>query len=53
VDNGYSTMVFPGVNEAIRYGTEADTQAELTDLTARFVAAAKALDVAREALGGR
>ena len=53
VDNGYSTMVFPGVNEAIRYGTEADVLSELTDLTARFTAAAKALDTARAALTAR
>ncbi|WP_396222070.1 M20/M25/M40 family metallo-hydrolase [Gemmatimonas sp.] len=50
VDNGYSSMVFPGVNEAIRYGTEAETQAEVADLVARFEAAAKALDTARAAL---
>jgi N-acetylated-alpha-linked acidic dipeptidase len=50
VDNGYSSMVFPGVNEAIRYGTEAETNEELSDLIARFVAAAKALDTARAAL---
>ncbi len=53
VDNGYSTMVFPGVNEAIRYGTEADVKAELTDLVARFDAASAALDRARAALGTR
>jgi N-acetylated-alpha-linked acidic dipeptidase len=50
VDNGYSTMVFPGVNEAIRYGTEADTGAELADLTRRFDAATAAMDTARQAL---
>jgi N-acetylated-alpha-linked acidic dipeptidase len=50
VDNGYSSMVFPGVNEAIRYGTEAETNEELSDLIARFVAAAKALDTARAVL---
>jgi N-acetylated-alpha-linked acidic dipeptidase len=53
VDNGYSSMVFPGVNEAIRYGTEAETRAEIEDLVARFEAAAKALDAARVALGGK
>jgi N-acetylated-alpha-linked acidic dipeptidase len=53
VDNGYSTMVFPGVNEAIRYGTEADVKAELTDLVGRFDAAAAAMDKARTALGAR
>ncbi len=50
VDNGYSTMTFPGVNESIRYGSEAETQAEITDLAARFVAAAAAVDEARQVL---
>jgi N-acetylated-alpha-linked acidic dipeptidase len=50
VDNGYSTMTFPGVNESIRYGSEAETQAEITDLAARFTAAAAAMDAARTAL---
>jgi N-acetylated-alpha-linked acidic dipeptidase len=50
VDNGYSSMVFPGVNEAIRYGTEAETNAEIADLVQRFGAAAAALDTARAAL---
>ena len=50
VDNGYSSMVFPGVNEAIRYGTEADTNEEIADLVKRFEAAAKSLDAARAAL---
>jgi N-acetylated-alpha-linked acidic dipeptidase len=50
VDNGYSSMVFPGVNEAIRYGTEVETNAEIKDLVERFEAAAKALDTARAAL---
>jgi N-acetylated-alpha-linked acidic dipeptidase len=50
VDNGYSTMSFPGVNEAIRYGTQAETVAEITDLAARFGAAADAVDAARAAL---
>lgn len=53
VDNGYSSMVFPGVNEAIRYGTEAETNAEVADLVARFEAAAKALDTARASLASR
>ncbi|WP_461413633.1 M20/M25/M40 family metallo-hydrolase [Gemmatimonas sp.] len=53
VDNGYSSMVFPGVNEAIRYGTEAETNEEITDLVQRFEAAAKALDTARAALAGK
>ena len=50
VDNGYSTMSFPGVNEAIRYGTQAETVAEIRDLAARFGAAADAVDAARAAL---
>jgi N-acetylated-alpha-linked acidic dipeptidase len=36
VDNGYANMVFPSVNEALRYGTAAEAQAELADLVARF-----------------
>lgn len=50
VDNGYSSMVFPGVNEAIRYGTASDTQAEVTDLVTRFGQAASALKTAQDAL---
>lgn len=50
VDNGYSSMVFPGVNEAIRYGTEAETVAEITDLVQRFDAASAAMQRARTAL---
>lgn len=50
VDNGYSTMTFPGVNESIRYGSEAETQGEIDDLAARFLAAAAAVDEARTAL---
>ena len=53
VDNGYSTMVFPGVGEAIRYGTEADVNAEIADLVARFDAATAAVEKARTALGAR
>ena len=50
MDNGYSSMVFPGVNEAIRYGTQAETNAEIADLVQRFEKAAAALDTARAAL---
>ncbi|BAH37205.1 glutamate carboxypeptidase II [Gemmatimonas aurantiaca T-27] len=50
VDNGYSSMVFPGVNEAIRYGTEAETNAEIADLVKRFDAASAAMLRARTAL---
>jgi len=50
VDNGYSTMSFPGVNESIRYGTEAETVAEINDLATRFGAAADAVAAAQAAL---
>jgi N-acetylated-alpha-linked acidic dipeptidase len=46
-------MVFPGVNEAIRYGTEAEVREEITDLAARFDRAAAALQTARGALAAR
>ena len=50
VDNGYATMSFPGVNEAVRAGDEATAKAEIADLTARFGKAADAVDDARRAL---
>lgn len=50
VDNGYSNMNFPGVNEAVRAGDQALARTELTDLTQRFGAAAAAMDAARLAL---
>ncbi len=50
VDNGYSTMSFPGINESIRYGTQAETVTEINDLAARFGAAADAVDAARGSL---
>jgi N-acetylated-alpha-linked acidic dipeptidase len=50
VDNGYSNMVFPSVNEAIRYGDAALFERELADLVKRFEAAAAALDAARMAV---
>ncbi|MEI6740854.1 MAG: M20/M25/M40 family metallo-hydrolase [Gemmatimonadaceae bacterium] len=53
VDNGYSTMIFPGVGEEIRYGTEASTVAEVQDLAKRFTAAADAVRAARAALVAR
>ena len=53
VDNGYSTMVFPSVNEAIRYGDAALFQRELDDLVRRFDAATAAIDTARAALIAR
>lgn len=51
VDNGYATIVFPSVNEAIRTGDAALTQREIDDLARRFDAAAAAVDDARRALG--
>ncbi|MCC7002852.1 MAG: M20/M25/M40 family metallo-hydrolase [Gemmatimonadaceae bacterium] len=50
VDNGYSNMVFPSVNEAIRYGDAALFERELADLVKRFDAASAALDAARMAV---
>lgn len=50
VDNGYSNMNFPGVNEAVRAGDQALARTELTDLAQRFGAAAAAIDAARVAL---
>lgn len=52
VDNGYSTMVFPSVNEAIRYGTAALFTEELADLVGRFDAASTALARAERAVMG-
>ena len=49
-DNGYSTMVFPSVNEAIRYGDAAQFAEELGDLVGRFDAATGALRAAERAL---
>ncbi|MBX7117626.1 MAG: M28 family peptidase [Gemmatimonadaceae bacterium] len=53
VDNGYSNMVFPSVNEAIRYGDAALFQRELADLVQRFDAATAALDAARSEVSRR
>jgi N-acetylated-alpha-linked acidic dipeptidase len=53
VDNGYSNMVFPSVNEAIRLGDAALFERELTDLVQRFDAATAALDAARIAVQRR
>lgn len=53
VDNGYSNMVFPSVNEAIRYGDAALFDREMTDLVRRFDAATAAIDAARAALQQR
>lgn len=45
-NNGYSTMVFPSVNEAIRANDEALVGRELSDLSQRFDAATRALEEA-------
>jgi N-acetylated-alpha-linked acidic dipeptidase len=50
VDNGYSNMVFPSVNEAIRANDERLTREELDDLVARFGAATRAISEARASL---
>ena len=53
VDNGYSTMSFPGVNEAVRAGDADRARAEIDDLSAAFRAATQSIARAREALGAR
>jgi N-acetylated-alpha-linked acidic dipeptidase len=50
IDNGYATMNFPGVNEAVRAGDRAAALAEVADLAARFGVASDAVDAARRAL---
>lgn len=50
VDNGYATMAFPSVNEAIRYADAATTERELADLVGRVDDARGALDQAAAAL---
>ena len=45
-NNGYSTMVFPSVNEAIRLGDEAAVEREIADLVKRFDSATQVLQVA-------
>jgi hypothetical protein len=50
VDNGYATMAFPTVNEAIRYADSATATRELADLTARVDEARAALVEAAAAL---
>jgi N-acetylated-alpha-linked acidic dipeptidase len=51
-NNGYSTMVFPSVNEAVRAGDRALAEREIADLARRFQAATSALDEAAQALAG-
>ncbi len=50
VDNGYSNMNFPGVNEAVRAGDASAAKAEVADLVQRFGAATAAIDEARRNL---
>ena len=50
VDNGYATLAFPTVAEAIRYGDQGVTAREIADLASRIDAARSALEDARAAL---
>jgi N-acetylated-alpha-linked acidic dipeptidase len=52
-DNGYATILFPSVAEALRAGDAALAAREVADLVARVDAAGAALDAAGRALGGR
>ena len=52
-NNGYSTMVFPSVNEAIRAGDRTLASREVADLATRFTVATRALDDATAALSRR
>jgi len=52
-NNGYSTMVFPSVNEAIRLGDERAVEHELTDLSQRFDSATRVLQAATALLTQR
>jgi N-acetylated-alpha-linked acidic dipeptidase len=49
-NNGYSTMVLPSVNEAIRLGDQAAVGQELADLAKHFDASTRALRMATELL---
>jgi N-acetylated-alpha-linked acidic dipeptidase len=49
-NNGYSTMVFPSVNEAIRLGNERTVASEVSDLVRRFDAATAVLNTATRLL---
>jgi N-acetylated-alpha-linked acidic dipeptidase len=51
-NNGYSTMVLPSVNEAIRAGDQALVGRELSDVGQRFDAATHSLEAATALLGG-
>ncbi len=50
VDNGYSTMIFPTIGEAVRAKDPTLAKAELSDLVTRIGSAGAALDDARVAL---
>jgi N-acetylated-alpha-linked acidic dipeptidase len=50
VDNGYSNMVFPSINEATRAGDQQLAQSEAADLETRFGKATEALNQASAAL---
>ncbi|MDB4910822.1 MAG: peptidase, partial [Gemmatimonadetes bacterium] len=50
VDNGYSNMVFPSINEATRADDQTLAQAEMNDLATRFKSATDALNKATAAL---
>ncbi len=50
VDNGYSTMIFPTIGEAVRAKDATLARRELSDLITRIESAGAALDEARTAL---
>lgn len=50
IDNGYSTMAFPSIGEAIRANDATQANAEIADVAARFATAASHLDSATIAL---
>ncbi|MHB1097403.1 MAG: M20/M25/M40 family metallo-hydrolase [Gemmatimonadaceae bacterium] len=52
-NNGYSTMVFPSINEAIRSGDQALAQREMEDLVMRVGRATSLVTAARVALTSR
>jgi N-acetylated-alpha-linked acidic dipeptidase len=52
-NNGYSTTVFPSVNEAVRSGNEHTVVSEVADLAKRFDAATTVLNAATALLKSR
>lgn len=52
-NNGYSTMVLPSVNEAIRASNRTLAEREVADLAGRFATATRALEEATTALRNR